>query len=124
MAEVTLTINGKNYNIACDDGQEQRVIDIAYYVDSKVKEMFKAGAATTENHALVLAALVIADESFDLMENATTTKSRGEQQDTAAEQEQIKQAKESLEKQEAQIATAIEKLADRIDSVADRMKAA
>ncbi len=111
MGEVTLTINGKNYGISCDEGQEQRVIDLAYYVDTKVKEMLKAGAANSENHALVLAALVIADESFDLMENATTSKPL-EPQITPQEQE----------KNDATLATAIDQLADRIDAVAGKMQ--
>ena len=121
MAEVTLTINGKNYGISCDDGQEQRVIDLAHYVDSKVQDMFKAGAATTENHALVLAALIIADESFDLMENTTSAKSRGAQVESSADPASTQGMGQE---QEAQIANAIEQLAGRIDAVADRMKAA
>ena len=115
MAEVTLTINGKNYGISCDEGQEQRVIDLSHYVDSKVKEMIAAGAAASENHALVLAALIIADESFDLMENATTSK-------TQASQQQAEQ--KDFAKEEAVIANAIGQLADRIDAVADKMQSA
>jgi len=123
MAQVTLTINGKNYGIACDEGQEQRVVDLAHYVDSKVKEMYQAGAATNETHALVLAALVIADESFDLMENATSGNNGAS--DTEGEQQQQAQAtNNNLAEHEAELASAIEQLADRIDAVADRMKAA
>jgi len=115
MGEVTLTINSKNYSISCDEGQEQRVIDLSHYVDSKVKEMISAGAASSENHALVLASLVIADESFDLMENATTSQPK-------AAEVKMQALSPEQERQDAELATAIEKLAERIDSVANKMQ--
>jgi len=49
MAQVTLTINGRNYGITCDDGQEQRVMDLGHYVDERIKALSKAGAASNEN---------------------------------------------------------------------------
>lgn len=54
MAEVTLEINGRNYGITCEDGQEQRVKDLGVYVDSRLKEITKAGAASNDMHLMVL----------------------------------------------------------------------
>ena len=116
MAQVTLNINGKDYGIACDDGQEQRVMDLAHYIDEKVKAMVQSGAAKTENHALVLASLVIADEHFDILESATSAHATS---GMSIHVEQKRQAEE-----EARIAHSISALADRIDAVAEKMKAA
>ena len=30
MAEVSLLINGKEYSLACDEGQEQRILDLGH----------------------------------------------------------------------------------------------
>ncbi len=109
MAELTLTINGRNYGISCEDGQEQRVIDLGHYVDAKMKDIVKAGAATSESHLLVLTALMLSDETFDLRDQLT--------QSGAAPAS----ASESSKQDELVIAQAIDHLADRIDSIASRV---
>ena len=65
MAEISVVIHGKTYGIACDDGQERRVMDLSKYVDMRLREIASTGAATTEPHLLVLTALMLADEIFD-----------------------------------------------------------
>ena len=116
MAELNININGRDYGISCDDGQEQRVMDLAHYIDEKVKAMISAGAAKTENHALVLASLVIADEHFDILESATSSNANSGMAGHVAQKNQAED--------EARIAHSISTLADRIDSVAEKMKAA
>ena len=69
MAHINLTINGRNFGMECDDGQEQRVIDLGNYVDAKVKTIAAAGAASNENHLLVLTSLMLADEIHDLRDS-------------------------------------------------------
>lgn len=68
MAEVTIAIKGRQYDISCDDGQELRVSDLAKYIDKKVITINKSGAAKNESHLMVLAALVLADELFETKE--------------------------------------------------------
>lgn len=62
MTEVNLNINGRSYGIACDPGQEQRVLELASHIDDRVRQLAKAGAAQNDAHLLVLASLVLADE--------------------------------------------------------------
>ncbi len=104
MAEVSLLINGRSYDISCDDGQEKRVRELGKHVDSCIKQISAAGAATNENHLLVLASLVMADELFTLRDQA--------------------QGSSGFEEDEAAIAGAIDTLAERIDSIADRIQSA
>ena len=68
MAQVSISINGRQYGIACDDGQEQRVRDLATYINATVGDIASAGAAQNEAHLLVLASLVLTDEVFDIKE--------------------------------------------------------
>ncbi len=111
MAEVNVTIHGKNYGIACDNGEERRVQELTRYVDARLREIASAGAATNESHLLVLTALVMADEIFD-MKMAMRPVARQEE------------PREELlnEDDERMIVEAINHLAARIDSVADRLQ--
>ncbi len=109
MAEVNLSINGKNYGIACDDGQERRIRDLGYYVDQRMREISQAGAANNESHLLVLTALLLADEIFDLRDNVGSIQHQAHHNHHA-------------ERDEAAIAGAISELAERIDDIADRIQ--
>jgi cell division protein ZapA len=68
VADVTIYINGRSYNIACDNGQEGRVVDLASYIDQRLQQISRAGAAYNDAHLMVLTALVLADEVFELRE--------------------------------------------------------
>ena len=118
MAEVSLNIHGKTYGIACDDGQERRVSEVGQYVDSRARDIATAGAASNENHLLVLTALVLADEIKELRDSLTGMQSAGSQQAPQVVQQGLSEA------EERRIIESIEQLANRIDSVTSRLKAA
>lgn len=112
MAEISITINGRNYGIACDDGQERRVQDLARYVDFRLREIARAGAATNESHLLVLTAIILADEIADMKASGTaapaaTTSAMG--------------VKMTDDEEEA-IVSAIDLLAARIDQIAGSLQ--
>ena len=111
MAQVNLTINGRSFGMECDDGQEQRVQDLGTYVDAKIKNIAEAGAASNENHLLVLTSLMLADEVHELRENL------------AALGEHV-ESKEQFDQQELMVSEAIDSLAERIDSIANRIQKA
>lgn len=108
MAQVNVAIHGKVYGIACDDGQERRVQELAGYVDMRLREIAGAGAATNESHLLVLTALVLADEIFDTKANMAAP--------AYAEDDRFSEEDERV------IVDAINHLAARIDSVAERLQ--
>jgi cell division protein ZapA len=68
MAEVTIYINGRSYDIACDNGQEGRIVDLAAYVDQRLQQISRAGAAYNDAHLQVLTSIVLADELFEIQE--------------------------------------------------------
>ena len=111
MAEVNITITGRPFGISCEDGQEKRVVDLSQYVDSRLRDIAKAGAATSEAHLLVLTSLLLADEVFDL------------RKDVGAMSENIQTA-QANQNDETAVANAIEDLADRIDRIAQRIQKA
>jgi cell division protein ZapA len=68
MAQVTITINGRNYPVACNAGEEGRIGELARYVDGKVKAFAKEIGAVGEARLLLLTALVLADELAEARE--------------------------------------------------------
>ncbi|MAF97934.1 MAG: cell division protein ZapA [Micavibrio sp.] len=111
MAEVNIGINGRSFSIYCEDGQEDRVLQLGSYVDSRFREIAQAGAATNEAHLLVLTSLMMADEVFDLRSDLNDI------------QEQMKHAKGSVE-QEAEVARVIEELSERVEKATARIQGA
>lgn len=64
MTDVNVTIDGRNYVVACDDGQERRLLQLGSYVDQRMRDVGISGTSN-KAQAMVLASLVLADEVFD-----------------------------------------------------------
>lgn len=62
MAHVEVKINGRAYEVACDDGQEEHVSDLGDFLDRKVAELAARIGQVGDSRLLVMAALLIADE--------------------------------------------------------------
>lgn len=65
MAQVNIYINGRNYEIACDDGEEDRVQKLGQYVADKFSELVARMGQVGDARLLVMTALLIADELSD-----------------------------------------------------------
>lgn len=69
MAQVTVTINNREYGIACEDGQEVRIIQLARILDEKAKLLTANSQQINENMLLAMVGLLIADELTELKKN-------------------------------------------------------
>ncbi len=65
MAQVNIYINGRNYEIACDDGEEAHVEKLGEYVGSKFAELVTRLGQVGDTRLLVMTALMITDELSD-----------------------------------------------------------
>ena len=63
MPQVSINIANRTYELACGEGEEQRVHELAAYVDEKVMELRRQLPGTPEFKLLVFASLMLADES-------------------------------------------------------------
>ena len=63
MPEVSVQIANRDYELACGEGEEERVQELAACVDEKVTELRRQLPGTPEVKLLVFAALILADES-------------------------------------------------------------
>ncbi|PCI56795.1 MAG: cell division protein ZapA [Alphaproteobacteria bacterium] len=116
MSEVTLKINNRGYSLACDDGQEQRLVDLGHYVDGHLQNIAQAGAATNEAHLLVLTSLVLADEIYELRDSVAQL------QNNMAQQGENAPARNRSDEDDVLIAEAIDHLAGKIENIAARIQ--
>ena len=49
MSQVTITINSREYAVACEDGQEMHILDLAKVLDDKAKLLTQASGQINEN---------------------------------------------------------------------------
>ena len=66
MAQVTIRINGYAYMVGCEDGQEQHLEQMATEIEQRITSIKAIGGQSGEARLLMLAALLLADELFDL----------------------------------------------------------
>ena len=99
MAQVDVSVNGQSYRIACEDGQEDRLVDLAAMVDEKVSDLVNQIGQVGSNRLLVMAALIIADELVDLKNEAGSSQELADnsnQQDTVLALQEITKRIENI----------------------------
>jgi len=65
MAEVDLTIAGRDYRVACRAGEEDNLRSAAALVDAKSKEAIAGLGTLSESRQMLFAALLLADQIVD-----------------------------------------------------------
>ena len=74
MANVNIKFNNKDYLLSCDDGQESSLKKLANHLDSKYAELKKNLGNIGENKLLLITAIKITDDYFDLLEKVQNKK--------------------------------------------------
>ncbi|HEX2217148.1 MAG TPA: cell division protein ZapA [Xanthobacteraceae bacterium] len=65
MPSVSVLINGRKYNMACEDGQEQHLRGLAEDFDRRIAALKKEMGEIGDMRLAVVAALMLADELFE-----------------------------------------------------------
>jgi len=66
MAQVTLRINGYSYTVGCIDGEETHLEAMAAELANRIDSVRLAAGPSGEARMLVMAALMMADDIFEL----------------------------------------------------------
>jgi cell division protein ZapA len=61
MSNITLSIGGRSYTVACAEGEERHVLGLGALIDSKLSSMGDM-AGQSETRTLLFGALLLADE--------------------------------------------------------------
>ncbi|MBT8471748.1 MAG: cell division protein ZapA [Marinicaulis sp.] len=65
MAHVVIQVNGRDYKITCEDGQEDRLLNLAAYFDRHVTDLTHDLGQIGDARLMLLAALTVCDELFE-----------------------------------------------------------
>jgi cell division protein ZapA len=114
MPQIALTINGRSYQVACDEGQEDRIRQLGQYIDGKVGEFAKTWGQVGDARLLLMASLIITDELAEATEGLRRERNRAGNGATSAQ--------DHFSATEAVLAAGIESLAARIEAVAVRLE--
>ncbi len=108
MPKVDITINGRLYAVACGEGEEDRVRELAGMVDSRVRQLVGPNptGAVGETHLLVLAGLMLADELSEAGAGAASA---------------VVPAGNSADNDQEVLIAAVDHLTDRIAVIAERL---
>ena len=74
MANVNIKFNNKDYLLSCDEGQEENLVELANHLDSKYTELKKSLGNIGENKLLLITAIKMVDDYFDLFKKVKNTK--------------------------------------------------
>lgn len=66
MAQVTVTIDGKAYRMACDEGQEEHLIELAGRFDRYVMHLKDSFGEIGDQRLTVMAGIMIMDELSEI----------------------------------------------------------
>jgi cell division protein ZapA len=105
MAQVSVTIDGRKYRLACNEGEEARLESLAGVIDGKIGEMRASFGEIGDQRLVIMAALTIADDLAEARDQAAAERERA----AAAEQRALS------------IASSLDDLGSRLESVASRL---
>jgi cell division protein ZapA len=112
MAHVTVSINGRQYRMACEDGQESHLERLANELDRHVEQLRGSFGEIGDNRLLVMAALTISDEL-----NEARQRMRRLETELAGLQEARVAAADRGQATQAAVAAALNAAAERIERV-------
>lgn len=112
MAIIGIKINGREYHLACDDGQEEHLRYLADEVDERVRDLHsRMGGNCGEVMSFLLATITMADEAVE---------NRREIQSLYAQLKQ-RDMEQNVGYSEEAIATTLNAIANRIETIADNI---
>ena len=74
MANVNIKFNNKDYLLSCDDGQEEDLKNLTKFLDKKYTDLRDKLGNIGENKLLLITAIQVIDDYFDLKKRVTSQK--------------------------------------------------
>jgi cell division protein ZapA len=112
MPHVTVTINGRQYRMACDDGQEGHLEKLAQDLDRRVGELRGSFGEIGDSRLVVMAALTISDELSEM-----AGKLRKAEEEVSRVRDARASSSDRSKETAAAVAAALNAAAERIERV-------
>lgn len=112
MTQVTVHINSRSYSLACEEGEQDHLRELAQYLDGHVNDLKGRFGQIGDARLLVMASLLIADQFSETL--AQLEELRGQVAGVRDGNSEMRNLTASLE---ADTAKSIDELAGRIESI-------
>jgi cell division protein ZapA len=116
MSQVSVTINGRQFRMACEDGQEGHLMNLARELDSRISGLRAKFGEIGDTRLTVMAAITVADE---LAEAALRIKRL--EDELAASQDARVVASDRSKAAQASVAAALSAAAERIEGITKKL---
>ncbi|PCJ92355.1 MAG: cell division protein ZapA [Hyphomicrobiales bacterium] len=116
MAQVTVLINGKNYRMACEDGQEEHLQGLARNFDATIRQLHASFGEIGDQRLTVMAGVMALDEVSELK-----TKVAILEQDLATVRGTREAALARIQQNESAMTQQIDTATQLITELADRL---
>ncbi|MBX3512892.1 MAG: cell division protein ZapA [Xanthobacteraceae bacterium] len=113
MAEVSVTINGRVYRMACDPGQEDHLARLGRELDQRISQLRDSFGEIGDTRLAVMAAIMVADELAELKRRL-----RSADQEIQSLKDARERAAQRNEEGERTLAEILETTAERIERLA------
>jgi cell division protein ZapA len=114
MAHVQVTIAGRSYRMACGDGEEGHLLELAAAFDGKIQELRGSFGEIGDMRLHVMAALTMADDLIETKKRITALES-----EVTALRSMVSAQAGRSEAAERQLADALRRTAERIEHLSD-----
>jgi cell division protein ZapA len=116
MSQVTVTINGRQFRMQCEAGQEAHLRRLASDLDQRMAKLRSEFGEIGDTRLTVMAALTLSDELAEMVD-----KVRQLEQELAALQDARLASSDHAKLTQAAVAAALEAAAERIEGIARRL---
>jgi cell division protein ZapA len=116
MPQVTVTIDGKQYRMACDEGQEEHLMELAGRFDRYVLHLKDSFGEIGDQRLTVMAGIMVMDELAELQRRV-----RGLETEIATLRKTRDDALLKADKNDAAVTGALASLAERMEDLAGKL---
>jgi len=118
MAQVTASIAGRQFRLACEDGQEEHLQALAKELDERIEQLRKKFGEIGDTRLTVMAALMVADE----LSEAARKIRRLEEEATALQDARVV-ASDRAKAASSAVVNAFNSAAERIEGITKKLNA-
>ncbi|MFZ0989117.1 MAG: cell division protein ZapA [Xanthobacteraceae bacterium] len=118
MSQVSVTINGRQFRMACEDGQEGHLMNLARELDNRINNLRNKFGEIGDTRLTVMAAITVADE----LSEAGQRIKRLEEELAVLQNAQVATSDRNKAAQAA-IAVALGKAAERVEDITKALNA-
>ncbi len=116
MAQVTVMIDGKAYRMACDEGQEEHLMELAQNFDLYVSHLKDSFGEIGDQRLTVMAGIMVMDELSELRKRV-----KGMETEVATLRKTRDEALQKADKNDAALTGALAGLAQRMEDLAEKL---